>query len=117
MTSEKEQKEIIYKICSDIINNKISTMEDIRKVWPRQAFEIKFYNDLFNDVVDSFEHLPSRKGDDDKTSFEFLNIYTAWQILKYDKDVKLLEKAYKTTLAIKGLTKNKVDENLKNCLW
>ena len=82
------------------------------KIWPNLQFRIDFFNNMFEEIIDSFEHLPSKNGKDDRESFEYLNIYLASEVLKCNKNIELLAKVYKKILAIKNLTKEKIDEEM-----
>jgi hypothetical protein len=114
MVSVKKDKEFLLKVCSDIIDNNINTMDDLRRIWPKASFQSSFLNNLFEDIVDSFEHIPGIKGEGDKASFEYLRIYLIQQILEHKQDIVFLEEVYKKIIVVERLTKEKIDEILKN---
>jgi len=107
-----QEQKVLLHICQGIIEGRINTMEDMRKIWPNLPFRIDFFNNMFEEIIDSFEHLPSKNGKDDRESFEYLNIYLASEVLKCNKNIELLAKVYKKILAIKNLTKEKIDEEM-----
>ena len=115
----EEEKKVLLEICSGIIEDKIKTIDDFRKVWPKLPFRTTFFNELFEDIEDGFEHAPCKRGGKDvnyKDSFEYLSIYLALQVLKCDKDIMVLERAYRDILAVEQLTKEKIDKNIQNLL-
>ena len=120
MNNEKteEEKKVLLEICSGIIEDKIKTIDDFRKVWPKLPFRTTFFNELFEDIEEGFEHTPAKRGGKDvnKDSLEHLTIYLALQVLKCDKDIMVLERAYRNILAVEQLTKEKIDKNIQNLL-
>jgi len=115
----EEEKKVLLEICSGIIKDRIKTIDDFRKVWPKLPFRTTFFNELFEDIEDGFEHMPCKRGGqyvNYKDSFEYLKIYLALQVLKCDKDIKVLESVYRHILAVEKLTKEKIDKNIQNLL-
>ncbi|MDP3787262.1 MAG: hypothetical protein Q8R05_06960 [Candidatus Omnitrophota bacterium] len=110
------QKEFVYKICFDVLNGKIKTFEEIRKIWPKELLDVKFFYEIFDALPEYFVGLDINKGEINENSWEFLDIYVALKLLEYNKDIDELYRIYKNILKIKNLTKDKVDENLKEIL-
>ncbi|MHC4694185.1 MAG: hypothetical protein ACYS67_15695 [Planctomycetota bacterium] len=115
----EEEKKVLLEICSGIIEDKIKTIDDFRKVWPKLPFTTTFFNELFEDIEDGFEHMPCKRGGQHvnyKDSFKYLKIYLALQVLKCNKDIKVLESAYRNILAVENLTKEIIDKNIQHLL-
>lgn len=116
MAMGNSDKEKLVKISGDIINNRINTMDDLRRIWPKELFQEQFYNRLFDDIVDSFEHIPLKEGEKDTSSFEYLRLYTINHLLNYSADISVIKKAYKSILGMRSLTTKLIDETLNQLL-
>lgn len=116
MPIENKQKEFVYKVCLDVINGKIKTLDELYNIWPDELHDIEFFYDIFNALCEYYVGLDINKGKANENSWEFLDVYVAFKVLEYDKNIDELYKAYKSILKIKDLTKDKVDECLKKAL-
>ena len=106
-----KDRELVQKICEDLLNDKITNYSDIQSLWQKHEIRNKFLEEILYSTAEFFVGRDIyREKEKFESSDEYLCVYVGYQLLNRIADLDKAQAVYKEILQKKNLTKEKVDK-------